>query len=155
MSTRTRDPQAPTCGQANDTPHTPTPGLVRPWSTAPATPTPRRQLKAFFVGLATGALFAGLAVNGVEAGASTTDPPCGFDVYRQTLTVTSLSARGRVRIWLGDQLVRDGAVIRPGETLSFPLRRPHSAARFTVSIVRGGATRDEGQLRNVSRCEPA
>lgn len=145
---------------------TPVP-LVRPWSLAPA---PRRALgvRGYLVGVLAG-LVLGLPVgSALPADASPEpvspaasqladpgDPPCGFDVYRSTLTVTSLTARGRVRVWLGDRLVRDGVRIKPGQTVSFRLRKRHSATRFTVSVVRGPLTQDESLVRNVSRCESA
>jgi hypothetical protein len=90
------------------------------------------------------------------------DPPCGYDVHRQNLTVTSLTAKGRARVWLdnGDgtsRVVRE-ARIRPGQTVTFTLKRKHTSDDFTVSVIRGRlVTDDGGQLdrKRVSRCDMA
>jgi len=134
------------------------------------TPARRRGPHAFFVGAVSGAVLSASVVASLLGGASTNavaepvspaplalasagDPPCGFDVYRGVLSVGSLGkAHGTIRVWLGDRLVRSARVKR-GQWVDFPLKRRHSSADFTVSIV-SRVTADDGGGR-VWRCEPA
>jgi len=113
-------------------------------------------------GLTVGLAAAGFAEGGFTNGASPApvvaaavvgDPPCGFDVYRGRLTVTSLGARGLVQVWLkGDGWPVRSARIVPGQTVSFALKHRHTAKDFQVAVVAVGRQHDDEQ---VTWCEPA
>lgn len=101
---------------------------------------------------------------------STDNPACGYDVYRQSLTVTSLTAKGTTRVilwkdlgykWHG-QPVREGTLVRTskikkGQTVTYRLKRKRSADEFTVDIVKGKLTKEDtpNGKRRVSECEAA
>jgi hypothetical protein len=141
----------------------PTHGLVRPWSQSFFRPASRSSgIRGYVVGLIAGALFTGLAAVGSSADASPAepvspaasqlafagDPACGFDVYRGELSVTSLSARGDVHVWLRgrDLEVRKVRPIRKGQTLVWRLKRRHSSADFQVAVSAVGRRHDDEQL---------
>jgi hypothetical protein len=145
-------------------------GLVRPWSQSFFRPASRSSgIRAYVVGLIAGALFSGLAVAGSSADASPAepvssaasqlafagDPACGFDVFRGELSVTSLSARGNVHVWLrggSPWEVRKVRPIREGQTLVWRLKRRHSSADFQVAVSAVGRRHGDEWLW---WCEPA
>jgi hypothetical protein len=118
------------------------------------------QLKGLAAGTIGGLLLAAAAITGITPAQASDNPACGYDVYRKALTVTSLSARGTVRVikWRDDigTLVRTSK-IKPGQTVEFRLKRKASADQFTVDIVKGGLTKEDtpNGHRKVSRCEMA
>jgi hypothetical protein len=127
---------------------------------------------ALGVGLALGVTNAPLVPSTPTAVAQpqSDNPPCGYDVYRKALTVTSLTAKGTVRVilwkdlgyrWHG-QPVRQGTLVRTskikkGQTVTYRLKRKHTADEFTVDIVRGKLTKEDtpNGKRRVSECEAA
>jgi len=133
------------------------PTLSRPWS-APL-PTGRAGRARRAVGtaaLVAASLLGGLGV-GYLGGSATAeaspqptvsrplDPPCGYVVEGKRLTVVSLSASGRVRVYSNRTLgkVRDRAPIGPGESMSLRLKRSgHSELDLVAYVGR-------------SECEPA
>jgi len=135
--------------------HSPT--LVRPWSAPLPTGRAGRVRRACgTAALVAASLLGGLGIGYVaapSAGASPLpavsrplDPPCGYVVEGRKLTVVSLSASGRVRVYRNAPYfdkVRDRAPIGPGESMSLRLKRSgHSELDLVAYVGR-------------SECEPA
>jgi hypothetical protein len=100
--------------------------------------------------LLTGATIWG-AVNMVPAEAVSLEPPCGFDVYKGTLSVISLGVKGKVTVWYKDRVVRE-AKIKKDSFVDFPLKHRHTNKDFMIAIVKQGTTHNN---ETVWWCEPA
>lgn len=129
-----------------------------------------RRIGGLATGTALGVALAFGTINGLEAAdaAHQDGPPCGYDVYKGKVYVTSLGkAKGTVRVikwrnlgyeWQGEP-VRQGTLvgkkrIKSGQTVTIKPTKRVKANRITVDIVKGKLSEHESR-RKVWHCEPA
>jgi hypothetical protein len=90
------------------------------------------------------------------------NPPCGYDVYRGKVYITSLGkAHGTARVSLQSKRYSYISTnvgtkrIKRGQSITIKPSKRIKANRITVDIVKGKLTKDETPRRKVWKCEAA